>query len=311
MTSGTGFVGTVEQDEAGLRLDLFLAGRTGWSRSRVQKLIADGHVIVNGKPASKSLSLTAGQKVEAAEPETVLSTIAPEEIPLDIKYEDEHIIVLVKAAGMVTHPAPGHGSGTLVNALMAHTGGLSVIGGEERPGIIHRLDKDTSGLMIIAKTDAAHRGLSTQMKNRQIKKTYKTLVRGGMPADSGTIDEPIGRHPSDRKKMSVAGKHNRDALTTWKVLERLRGYSLLEIGLATGRTHQIRVHLLSVGHPVAGDPLYGGGQKADHALGLRRQFLHASGLSFIHPVTGRDMIFEDALPQDLIAALEKARAARA
>ncbi len=238
-------------------------------------------------------------------PEPTESALTAQDIPLDIKFEDHDMIVLSKPAGLVVHPAPGHASGTLVNALLSHTRGLSGVGGTDRPGIVHRLDKDTSGLILVAKTDAAHHGLSNQLKNRTIGKTYTALVRGKLPADSGVVNEPIGRHPKDRKKMAVAPKRGRLAETRWRVIEQLKGYTLVEISLMTGRTHQIRVHMLHLGHPVAGDPLYGGGDKADTALGLKRQFLHASAITFNHPLTGERMTFHDDLPKDLTEALAR------
>jgi 23S rRNA pseudouridine1911/1915/1917 synthase len=296
---------TVTLEDAGERLDAVAARETGLSRSRIVKLIERGLVLIGEAPAAKSSPLTAGLVVTVRIPPPEPVTTAAENIPLEIKFEDADIIVLSKPAGLVTHPAPGHRTGTLVNALLGHTGGLSSVGGTDRPGIVHRLDKDTSGLMLVAKTDAAHQGLSNQLKNRTIGKTYTALVRGQMPADRGVIEEPIGRHPKDRKKMAVAPKRGRVAETRWRVVDRYVGYCLVELSLMTGRTHQIRVHLLHLGHPVAGDPLYGGGDKADAPLGLKRQFLHASGLSFTHPVTGERMTFTDELPADLAAALKK------
>jgi 23S rRNA pseudouridine1911/1915/1917 synthase len=253
----------------------------------------------------KSKSVVEGDLVDIEIPVLAPSGVKPERIKLNIKYEDDDLIVLSKPAGLVVHPAAGHRSGTLVNALLSHTRGLSGIGGEDRPGIVHRLDKDTSGLMLVAKTDAAHTGLSNQLRNRTIGKTYTALVRGGLKTDTGIIDEPIGRHPKDRKKMAVEPKRGREAKTTWRVIDHYRGYTLVDVSLMTGRTHQIRVHMAHIGHPIAGDPVYGGGDKADTALGLDRQFLHASGLKFTHPVTGEKMAFTDDLPEDLRAALGK------
>lgn len=295
----------VAANEAGERLDILVSEKTGLSRARVQKLIAVGTVFVNGRPAMKSKPALSGDRIEITIPESVPSGVKPERIKLDIKYEDDDMIVLSKPAGLVVHPAAGHRSGTLVNALLSHTRGLSGIGGEDRPGIVHRLDKNTSGLMLVAKTDAAHGGLSDQLRNRTIGKTYTALVRGGLKTETGGIDEPIGRHPKDRKKMAVEPKRGREAKTTWRVIDRYRGYTLVEVSLMTGRTHQIRVHMAHIGHPIAGDPVYGGGDKADSALGLDRQFLHASGLRFIHPVTGEKMSFTDELPEDLKTALSK------
>lgn len=279
--------------------------KSGLSRARVQKLVALGMVSVNGKPATKSKPAVCGDLIEFTIPAMAPSGIKPERIKLDIKYEDDDLIILSKPAGLVVHPAAGHRSGTLVNALLSHTRGLSGIGGEDRPGIVHRLDKDTSGLMLVAKTDAAHTGLSNQLRSRTIGKTYTALVRGGLKADTGTIDQPIGRNLKDRKKMAVEPKRGREARTSWRVIDRYKGYTLVEVSLMTGRTHQIRVHMNHMGHPIAGDPVYGGGDKADAALGLGRQFLHASGLKFIHPVTGEKMSFTDEIPEDLKSALAK------
>lgn len=295
---------TVAAGEAGERLDVIAARRSGLSRARVQKLVEQGLVRLDGRPASKAGSLSAGMVLDIEVPPAAALRATAEDIPLDIKFEDDDMIVLAKPAGLVVHPAPGHASGTLVNALLSHTRGLSGIGGTDRPGIVHRLDKDTSGLMLVAKTDVAHHGLSNQLKNRTISKTYTALVRGKMAAETGVVEEPIGRHPKDRKKMAVAPKRGRTAETRWRVIERLKGYTLIEVSLMTGRTHQIRVHMLHLGHPIAGDPLYGGGDKADAALGLQRQFLHASGITFKHPVTGERLSFHDDLPADLAAALK-------
>lgn len=295
----------ITADEAGERLDVLAARHSGLSRARIQKLVEQEMIHLDGRPASKADLPAGGMILEIEIPEPTESALTAQDIPLDIKFEDHDMIVLSKPAGLVVHPAPGHASGTLVNALLSHTRGLSGVGGTDRPGIVHRLDKDTSGLILVAKTDAAHHGLSNQLKNRTIGKTYTALVRGKLPADSGVVNEPIGRHPKDRKKMAVAPKRGRLAETRWRVIEQLKGYTLVEISLMTGRTHQIRVHMLHLGHPVAGDPLYGGGDKADTALGLKRQFLHASAITFNHPLTGERMTFHDDLPKDLTEALAR------
>ena len=292
----------VEAAEEGSRLDAFLAERTGASRAWAQKLIVRQMVSVNGSPADKSDIIKKTDKVTVNFPEPEPSGLEPEDIPIKILYEDDDLIVLSKPPGLVVHPAPGHLSGTLVNALLAHTKGLSGAGGTNRPGIVHRLDRDTSGLMIVAKTDEAHRGLAAALKKREIRKTYTALAEGSMPDEEGEIVAPVGRHLRDRKKMAISIGRGRDAVTRWRVLERFEGYTLIEVSLITGRTHQIRVHLQHIGHPVAGDPVYDRG--AGKSLHLSRQFLHASGLSFKHPVTGREMVFKDELPSDLREALK-------
>ena len=293
----------VEAAEEGSRLDAFLAERTGASRAWAQKLIARQMVSVNGSPADKSDIVKKTDKITVNFPAPEPSGLEPEDIPIKILYEDDDLIVLSKPPGLVVHPAPGHLSGTLVNALLAHTKGLSGVGGTNRPGIVHRLDRDTSGLMIVAKTDEAHRGLAAALKKREIRKTYTALAEGSMPDEEGEIVAPVGRHLRDRKKMAISVGRGRDAVTRWRVLERFEGYTLIEVSLITGRTHQIRVHLQHIGHPVAGDPVYDRG--AGKSLHLSRQFLHASGLSFKHPVTGREMVFKDELPSDLREALKR------
>ncbi|MCL6471625.1 MAG: RluA family pseudouridine synthase [Firmicutes bacterium] len=297
----------VGQEDAGQRLDVFLAKNPEIaSRSLAQNLIKKGLVLVEGRQADKNYRLKAGEMVDVAIPPPESTEVKPEPIPLDIRYEDSDIIVLSKPAGMVVHPAHGHASGTLVNALLAHAPELSSIGGVTRPGIIHRLDKDTSGLMIIAKNDFAHQKLSWELKNREIKRTYLTLVHGRFKEMKGTIDAPIGRSPKFRQKMAVMGTSAREAVSHYRVLAMYNDYSLVEVSLQTGRTHQIRVHMKYIGHPVVGDPLYGsGGSKRD--LGLNRQFLHAYKLEFTHPRTGERMLFEDKLPPDLQNVLDKLR----
>ncbi len=293
--------------DKGRRLDIVLAERLDLSRSRAQKLIAGGYVKVNGSTQAKSSNLAGGEIIEAVLPPKVTVAATPEPIPLKIVFEDDYLVVLSKPAGMVVHPAPGHPSGTLVNALMAHTKGLSSIGGTDRPGIVHRLDKDTSGLIIAAKTDEAHQGLSLALKKRQIKKVYLALVKGGFKDDEGFIEEPVGRHTRDRKKMAAGGVKGREAVTKWRVLERFKGLTLLAVRPETGRTHQIRVHLTHIGHPIVGDPVYGADSAAAAKLGLKRQFLHAAGLEFSHPVTGEEISLTDVLPEDLEKALLAAR----
>jgi 23S rRNA pseudouridine1911/1915/1917 synthase len=293
--------------DKGRRLDIVLSEHLGISRARAQKLIHGGFVKVNGSLEAKSSVVPESAEIEAVLPPKTKITTSPEQIPLKIIYEDDYLIVLSKPPGMVVHPAPGHASGTLVNALLAHTKGLSSVGGTDRPGIVHRLDKDTSGLIIAAKTDAAHQGLSEALKNRQVKKTYIALVKGGFKEDEGIIAEPVGRHARDRKKMAAGGEKGREAVSRWRVIERFSGYTLLEIIPETGRTHQIRVHLSHIGHPIAGDPMYRPDAGAAAKLGLTRQFLHASSLTFTHPVTRIEIFLSDDLPPDLKAALKTLR----
>lgn len=293
---------TASATDEGKRVDLFLAQSTDLSRAHIQRLIAGGHVTVNGRSAAKSDRLEAGDVVALEIPPLEKLELTPEEIPIDVRYEDDDLIVLSKPAGMVVHPAPGHRAGTLVHALLAHTKGLSGIGGTERPGIVHRLDKDTSGLMLVAKTDLAHRRLAAELKRRAVKKTYWALVYGSFDRDAGVIAAPVGRHKTRREKMAVAGE-GREAVTRWRVLERLDGLTLLDVRPETGRTHQIRVHLSHIHHPVAGDTQYGSDRKRDRELGLSRQFLHAIGLEFVHPRTGKIVRVTDELAPDLKAVL--------
>lgn len=298
---------TVEETEQGLRLDVFLTQRDGsLSRSQAKRLIEDGSVLIDGKPARASHRLKSGESVLVRKPPPAPSGIVPEAIPLDILYEDDAILVVDKPAGMVVHPAAGNSRGTLVNALQFHCGSLSAVGGVMRPGIVHRLDKGTSGLMVVAKSDEAHQRLSDQFKKRQVSKLYTALVHGSLKQDEGAVDAAVGRHPVERKKMSTASRRGKPALTRWRVLERYGAFTLLEARIETGRTHQIRVHLGSLGHPVAGDSVYGGAKRVIEPPALRavlkklaRQALHASRLSFRHPVTGREMTFESPLPEDM------------
>ncbi len=298
--------------ESGARLDSYLTSVSELSRARVQKLIEDGNVLVNSKAVSKNTKLKEGDIIEVCLPELEDYDILPEDIPLDIKYEDSSIIVINKPQGMVVHPAPGHYSGTLVNALMYHCGdSLSGIGGVGRPGIVHRIDRDTSGLVCIAKNDHAHLLLSEQLKDHSMHRLYKMIVCGNLKEESGTVDMPIGRHPVDRKKMAVFKSENksaREAVTHWKVLERLNGFCYAEARLETGRTHQIRVHMSYIGHPLLGDEVYGGNkskfekQNAQYIMG---QMLHAYSLTFTHPDTGEKMTIESELPDNFRFILEK------
>ena len=295
---------TLTLDRDGERLDSALSRLVPeLTRSQAQRLIEQGAVTRDGRPVKKNEKLPAGTTLELAIPEVRETPIAAQEIPLEVCYEDADVIVVNKPKGLVVHPAPGHADGTLVNALLAHCGNsLSGIGGEKRPGIVHRIDKDTSGLIIAAKNDFAHAALAAQLKDHSLARTYVCIVCGNIKDDSGTIDAPIGRHPADRKKMAVTEKNSRSAVTHWRVLERFSGYTLVECKLETGRTHQIRVHMASIGHPLLGDGLYGA--KCPDK-GLEGQCLHARRLHLIHPVTGEELRFESALPEYFISVLDK------
>jgi 23S rRNA pseudouridine1911/1915/1917 synthase len=287
-------------DRAGERLDVFVTRRLPeLTRSRVRRLIDGGLVTVDGRrPAKAGAPLEPGQRVHVTLPPPEPLAPAPEAIPLRVVYEDADLLVVDKPAGLAVHPAPGHPSHTLVNAVLARCPELSRAGGEGRPGIVHRLDKDTSGLIIVAKNDAAHLALARQLKEREVEKTYLALVEGRLSPAEGVIDAPLGRHPRHRKKMAVVAG-GREARTRYRVLREIDGRSLVEVRPETGRTHQVRVHFASIGHPVAGDALYG--RAAPPAL--RRQFLHAQRLAFRHPRTGERLELEAPLPQDLAQAL--------
>ncbi len=304
---------TVAPDQAGQRLDLFLVGLLSeQSRSSIQRLIKEGHVrLGEGRPARPHVTVRPGEQVIVHVPVPAAATPEPEALSLPILYEDSDLLVVDKPAGMVVHPAAGHLHGTLVNALLHRVADLSGIGGEQRPGIVHRLDRGTSGLLIVAKHDLAHRALVTQFQERAIEKTYVAMAWGVVHAGR-RIEEPIGRHPHDRKKMSVRARRSREAKTRVIAAEDLNGVSLLHLAIATGRTHQIRVHLNAIGHPVVGDPVYGGVRRrvAPHlraVLHLERPFLHAARLAFAHPADGRRMEFESPLPGDLQSVLEDIR----
>lgn len=299
------------------RLDVFVSDRLELSRTRVQKLVAAGCVSIDGRSAKKSEELMPDTVVLVKVPEPASVEIEAEELPLDVVFEDDHLLVVNKAAGMVVHPAPGHRSGTLVNALLWHVPHLSGVGGRARPGIVHRLDRDTSGLLVVAKTDAAHRRLADALRARRIKRIYQAACWGHVAEDAFAIDAPIGRDPADRKRMAVV-EHGRLAHTRVKVRERWLRADLLDVALKTGRTHQIRVHLAHVGHPVVGDATYGVGWERglggptrrwvnELARRTDRQFLHATRLAFDHPDSGRRMAFEAPLPADLAAVAEWAR----
>ena len=276
------------------RLDLFLSRESGLTRAKIKNLLNGSKIFLNGViPEKAGILLKGGEKLEIILPESEPSKLKPEAIPLDILYEDKDLLVINKPAGLVVHPAAGHWDGTLVNALIYHFNQLSSIY-PLRPGIVHRLDKDTSGLLLIAKSDKAHLQLSKQLKNREIKKDYAAIVHGQVPQNEGIIDKPIGRHPKDRKKMAVISSHGREAVTRFKVLKRFKSYTFLECRIETGRTHQIRVHLSSIGYPIAGDFLYGS-KKDDLAA---RQMLHAWKIQLAHPVTFQPVKFEAQLPDD-------------
>lgn len=272
------------------RLDVFVADAAEITRSRAGSLIRDGHIEADGGVQTKAgYKLHAGSKVTIAIPEAAPSKVEAEDIALDILYQDEDLAVVFKPSGMVVHPAAGNESGTMVNALLKHLDNLSGIGGEIRPGIVHRIDKDTSGLLLVAKNDRAHVFLSEQIKAHTVQRAYRSILIGNLREDEGFVDAPIGRHPTDRKKMAIV-PDGREARTNWTVLERLRGATLIEARLTTGRTHQIRVHMASTGHPVLGDPVYGPKKSPYPVAG--GQLLHAFRIGFIHPSTGQEMLFE-------------------
>ena len=294
-------------DIPGERLDAFLARcAEGLSRSAAQKLIEEGAVTRNGKPGKKNDKLNMGDAVEYEIPEAKPVDILPTEMPLDIVYEDEDLLVINKPKGLVVHPAAGHQDDTLVNGLMYALGDdLSGINGELRPGIVHRIDKDTSGLLAVAKNDHAHIMLASQLKDHSMARTYEAIVCGSFREDSGTVDAPIGRHPSDRKKMCVTECNSKHAVTHWEVVARYRGYTHIRCKLETGRTHQIRVHMAHIGHPILGDTVYG---RKKPELGQDSQCLHAGALCFQHPRDGRPVMVFAELPQyfrEVIAKLEK------
>ena len=290
----------------GERLDAFLSrSAEGLSRSAAQKLIADGNVRLNGSPARKNDRLRVGDSVELTIPEPREVDIAPKQMPLDIVYEDEDVAVINKPKGLVVHPAAGHQDDTLVNGLLYAMGdSLSGINGELRPGIVHRIDKDTSGLLAIAKNDLAHTVLASQLKDHSMARTYEAIVCGSFKEDSGTVDAPIGRHPTDRKKMCVTQRNSKNAVTHWEVVERFRGYTHIRCRLETGRTHQIRVHMAYIGHPILGDTVYG---HKKPELGQDSQCLHAGALCFRHPRDGRPVMVFAPLPDYFQSVLDKLR----
>lgn len=289
--------------DAGTRIDAWLAGQAeGLTRSAAQRLLEEGRVRLDGRPLAKNYKLTGTESLTVSLPDPEPIDAQPQDIPLDIVYEDADVIVVNKPKGMVVHPAPGHPDGTLVNALLYHCGGsLSGVGGALRPGIVHRIDRDTSGLLIAAKNDFAHQSLAAQLQGHTLARTYECIAAGGFRDGSGTVDAPIGRHPVDRKKMAVTA-NGRPAVTHWEVLARYPGYTHLRCCLETGRTHQIRVHLAYLGHPILGDTVYGAKKPVP---GLQGQCLHAVGLRFLHPRTGEAVELSCPLPEEFQAQLEK------
>lgn len=297
---------TVSPEEAGVRIDKYLAEQLpDITRSYLQKLLKDGSVQMNGKPVKTSTKTAAGAVIELTIPEPEEPEILPEDIPLDILYEDSDVILINKPKDMVVHPAAGHYTGTLVNALMYHCkGDLSGINGVLRPGIVHRIDKDTTGVLIVCKNDKAHNALAEQLKEHSITRKYRAIVCGNLKEDEGTVDAPLGRHPQDRKKMAIVRTCGKRAVTHYRVLERFGNYTYIECQLETGRTHQIRVHMASLGHPLLGDEVYG---RVKSPFKLEGQTLHAMVLGFIHPTTGEYMEFEAPLPEYFEKLLEKLR----
>lgn len=293
----------IASPEDGLRLDAFLAARgPGLTRSAAVRLIGEGKVLVDGKKASKSLRLAGGETVTVELPPPEVSEALPEDIPLDVVYEDGDVIVVNKPRGLVVHPAPGHPGGTLVNALLNRCGdSLSGVGGVLRPGIVHRIDKDTSGLIIAAKNDFAHGRLSAQLQDHTLARIYECIVVGNLREDSGTVDAPLGRSPADRKKQAVV-QGGRRAVTHWEVIARYPGFTHVRCHLETGRTHQIRVHMAHLGHPILGDTVYGAKKPVP---GLQGQCLHAAGLRFLHPRTGQPVELTCPLPEEFLRQLRK------
>ena len=295
---------TLYADMAGERLDAFLARRAeNMTRSAAQRLIEEGLVLRNGKPGKKNDKLNIGDTIEFSIPEPKEVDIVPTEMALDVAYEDEDVIVINKPKGLVVHPAAGHQEDTLVNGLLYALGeDLSGINGELRPGIVHRIDKDTSGLLAVAKNDHAHTFLASQLKDHSMYRVYELIVCGNLKEDSGTVDAPIGRHPTDRKKMAVTPRNSKEAVTHWEVVRRYKGYTHVRCRLETGRTHQIRVHMAHIGHPILGDVVYG---HKKPELGQDSQCLHAGTLCFTHPRDGRPVMVMAPLPEYFVEVIEK------
>ena len=295
---------TITAEESGERIDALLArSLPDLTRSRLQKLIEAGHVTVGNVPVKKNYRCSAGDIISVELPSLECAELVPQDIPLDIVYEDDDLIVVNKPRGMVVHPAPGHADGTLVNALLWHCGdSLSGIGGERRPGIVHRIDKDTSGLLIVAKNDFSHQALSLQLADHSLYRVYEAVVHGRFKEPSGTVDKPIGRHSVDRKRMAVTDKNAKNAVTHWELLHTYSGFSHIRCRLETGRTHQIRVHMAHIGHPLLGDGVYGA---PSPEKGLSGQCLHARMLRFVHPRTGEDVTLEAPLPEYFLEVLSR------
>lgn len=293
-------------DEGGQRIDCFIAERTQLSRSFVKKVINEGNAMLNSKRCKASSSVEVGDEVTIILPPVKATELVPENIPIDIVYQDSDIAIINKPVGMVVHPAVGNEKGTLVNALMYHIKDLSGIGGEQRPGIVHRIDKNTSGLLVVAKNDFAHNFLANELKTHNVKRTYLALCAGNFPNDEGTVNAPIGRDRRERKRMCV-DRSGREAITHYKVLERYGEITLLEVKLETGRTHQIRVHMSYINHPLIGDDVYSSGR---NNLGFNGQALHAYKLELIHPRTGQLMEFEAIPPEHYIKAIQRLRQSR-
>ena len=292
------------EDGLSVRLDVAASDLFGISRARAQELLEEGKIKLNGTLREKKFRVLPGDRIAADIPESREPEAVPQDIPVDIVYEDEDLLVVDKPRGMVVHPAAGNPDGTLVNALLFHCRGrLSSINGVIRPGIVHRIDKDTSGLLIVAKTDEAHRGLAEQIAKHTFTRRYEAIVGGRFREQSGTVDAPIGRHKTDRKKMAVTKTNSKPAVTHWRVIAEGEKYTRVECTLETGRTHQIRVHMAYIGHPVAGDPVYGSER---YKLGMEGQCLFAKYISFTHPVTGKTLSFEAPLPEYFKAALKRA-----
>lgn len=294
----------IKAEESGDRVDALLARNLdGITRSAVQRLIDEGAVLFDGKPVKKNYKCSVGDSFELFLPEAEETELVAQDIPLEVVFEDADVIVVNKPRGMVVHPAPGHPDGTLVNALLWHCGdSLSGIGGEKRPGIVHRIDKDTSGLIIAAKNDYAHQFFAAQLADHTLCREYEAVVHGGFKSDTGTVDAPIGRHPVDRKRMAVTQKNSKPAVTHYELIARYRGFSHILCRLETGRTHQIRVHMASIGHPLLGDGLYGA---PCPEKGLEGQCLHARRLKFIHPRSGEPVQLEAALPEYFTGVLSR------
>lgn len=293
-------------EKSGERIDKFLGGTLeGLSRSYIQKLLKEGNITVDSKAVKANYKLSEGDQIEVLIPDPEILDVLPEDIPLDILYEDDDILIVNKPKGMVVHPAPGHPNHTLVNAVMYHCGAnLSGINGVIRPGIVHRIDQNTTGSLLVCKNNHAHQILAEQLKEHSITRRYHAIVHGNLKADTGTVNASIGRHPTDRKKMSTKASNGRHAVTHYKVLERFGNYTYIECELETGRTHQIRVHMASIGHPILGDDVYGPAKCPFH---LEGQTLHAKVLGIVHPTTGEYMEFDAPLPEYFVELLEKLR----